>query len=115
MKQRKYTRHFKEQLCESIKKGESALKISRRLKIGRGLIYKWVEQYEQGKLTDSVGIQSNPEKRIQELEKLVGRLFVDNELLKKALSQVNCPLEEDEVYSGNIEIDLVPSQEDVKC
>jgi len=115
MKQRKYTRHFKEKICEAIKNGESPLKISRRLRIARGLIYHWQEQYENGELADTLSVQSKPERRIQELEKLVGRLSVDNELLKKALNQVNCPPAEEEIYSENIEIDLDQSQEDAKC
>jgi len=115
MKQRKYTKHFKEQICEAINNGESPLKISRKMKIARGLIYHWLEQYEKGALSDSLGIQSKPESRIQELEKLVGRLMADNELLKKLIQQSNSPIEENEVYSGNIEIDLDPSKEDVEC
>ncbi len=115
MQQRKYTKHFKEQLCEAINNGESPLKISRKLKIARSLIYRWQEQYEKGALTDSIDLQSKPERRITELETLVGRLMADNELLKKALSQANYPPEKEEIYSGNIEIDLDPSRGDVKC
>ena len=115
MQQRKYTKHFKEQICEAINHGESPLQISRRLKIARSLIYRWQEQFEKGELTDSIDLQSKPERRITELETLLGRLMADNELLKKALSQANYPSEEDEIYSGSIEIDLGQSQGDVKC
>jgi hypothetical protein len=50
------------------------------LKIPGSLIYRWQDQYEKGELTDSLDIQSKPERRIIELEKLLGRLMADNEL-----------------------------------
>lgn len=59
------------------------------MKIPGSLIYRWQDQYEKGELTDSLDIQSKPERRIIELETLLGRLMADNELLKKVLNQLS--------------------------
>jgi len=112
---RKYTKAFKEEIVKALLDGRNSVELSRELKVARSLMYRWRDQALKGELTDTVEIQSNPETRIKELEQMVGKLLVDSELLKKALKQANCPLEESEILSGNIEIEVDPSQGGAEC
>jgi transposase len=115
MRQRKYTKAFKEEIVKALLDGANGVKLSREFKVSRGLIYRWREQALSGELGDTIEIHSNPETRINELERMVGKLFADNELLKKALKQTKCPPEENEILSGNIEIEVDPSQGGAQC
>ncbi len=115
MKQRKYTKAFKEEIVQALLDGANSVQLSRKFKVARSLMYRWREQALNGELSDTVEIHSNPETRIQELERMVGKLLADNELLKKALKLAKCPPEENEILSGNIEIEVDPSQGDAKC
>ena len=110
MRQRKYTKAFKEEIVKAMLDGGNSVQLSREFKVARSLMYRWREQALKGELTDTIEIHSNPETRINELERMVGKLLVDNELLKKAMKQANCPVEENEILSGNIEIKVAPSQ-----
>ena len=115
MKQRKYTKAFKEELVQAMMNGRSPSELSREFKIARQLLYFWHDQSLKGELKDTIEIRSNPETRIKELEQLVGRLMADNELLKKALKQANSPTRRSEILSGNIEIEVEPSQGGAEC
>jgi hypothetical protein len=51
------------------------------------LIRVWVEKYERGEFDEEVeaaGLMQHYEARIAALERMVGRLALENELLKKA-------------------------------
>ena len=115
MKQRKYTKAFKEELVQAMMNGRSPSELSREFKIARQMLYYWHDQALNGNLKDTLEIRSNPESRIKELEQLVGRLMADNELLKKALKQANSPPEENAISSGTIEIEVEPSQGGAEC
>ena len=115
MKQRKYTKAFKDELVQAMMNGRSPSELSREFKIARQLLYHWHDQSLNGELKDSLEIRSNPESRIKELEQLVGRLMADNELLKKALKQANSPSQRNETLSGSIEIEVDPSPGGAEC
>jgi len=115
MKQRKYTKAFKEELVQAMMNGRSPSELSREFKIARQMLYYWHDQALNGNLKDTLEIRSNPESRIKELEQLVGRLMADNELLKKALKQANSPSEENEISSGTIEIEVEQSCGGAEC
>ncbi len=115
MRQRKYTKAFKEEIVKALLDGRNGVQLSREFKIARSLMYRWREQALNGELRDTIEIHSNPETRINELERMVGKLLADNELLKKALKQASCPPEENEILSGNIEIEVGPSQGGAQC
>ena len=115
MKQRKYTKAFKEELVHAMMNGRSPSELSREFKIARQLLYHWHDQALKGELKDTIEIRSNPESRIKELEQIVGRLMADNELLKKALKQANSPSLKNEILSGSIEIEVDPLSEGAEC
>jgi len=84
---RKFSAAFKRQVVEELLGRVSTLaQLSRRLDISSGLILHWKRRYEAGGLTEG---RSRSEKelvaRIAQLEQMVGRLTMENELLKKAV------------------------------
>ena len=115
MRQRKYTKAFKEEIVKALLDGRNGVELSREFKVARGLMYHWRDQALKGELRDTIEIQTNPDTRIKELEHMVGKLLIDNELLKKAMKQANCPPEENEISSGSIEIEVEPSQGGAEC
>lgn len=84
---RKFSEAFKRQVVEELLSEQSSLaQLSRRHDISSGLIVHWRKRYEEGKLIEG---PSKAEKalldRIAELERMVGRLTMENDLLKKAV------------------------------
>ena len=86
MHRRKYTRDFKIEMVESVLKGRSTLEIAKENEIYPGLITKWKSQYLEGKFhgTSSTDIELRKLKiKLCELEQMVGKLTMENYLLKK--------------------------------
>jgi transposase len=84
---RKFSAAFKRQAVEELLSGVTTLaQLSRRLDISSGLILHWKKRYEEGGLAEG---PSRTEKeflsRISQLEQMVGRLTMENDLLKKAV------------------------------
>jgi transposase len=116
MKYRTFSNSFKEELVEAIMSGVSATKLSRQHCIARSRLYYWLQQYKEGKLGfNGRYVSHNPQARIKELERIVGRLTADNALLKKALQQPNCPTNKNEILSAPIEIPLEVSKGGAGC
>ena len=63
----------------------SAAQLSRKYNISGGLVYHWKKLYERGKLDNEPTHDEALKERVKELECMVGRLTMDNDLLKKAL------------------------------
>ena len=84
---RKFSVAFKRQVVEELLSGAVGLaQLSRRLEVSSGLILHWKKRYEAGGLTE--GPSSNEREllsRIEQLERMVGRLTMENDLLKKAV------------------------------
>lgn len=60
--------------------------LSRRYEISTGLIGYWRKQYAEGKLIEGKTENTKAlEAKVKDLEQMVGRLTMDNELLKKAM------------------------------
>jgi transposase len=79
---------FKRQIAQEYLSGEVSLHgLAQRNNICRNLIRVWVEKYERGEFDDEVeaaNLLEQYEARIAALERMVGRLALENELLKKA-------------------------------
>jgi transposase len=85
-KQRTFTAEFKRQLVEELLSGVSRpAQICRRHNISSSLLYRWKKQYGQGKFGNEPTEMAAMQDRIGQLERLVGRLTLENEFLKKAL------------------------------
>ncbi len=85
---------FKRQVAQEFLSGEVSLHgLAQRHSICRNLIRVWVEKYERGEFDDEVeaaNLLEQYEARIAALERMVGRLALENDLLKKA-SQASRP------------------------
>ena len=83
---RKYTKDYKIEIVEGILKGRSILEVARGNEIYPGLISKWKRQYLDGEFhgTSASDIELRKLKlKICELEQMVGKLTMENYLLKK--------------------------------
>ena len=85
---RTYPIAFKRQIAQEYLSGEVSLHgLAKRNDICRNLIRVWVEKYERGEFdreVEAADLLEQYEARIAALERMVGRLALENELLKKA-------------------------------
>ena len=90
---RDFTNEFKRKVVEELLSGSSRpAQICLKYNIAVSLLYYWKKQYSYGKFDDEPIRVTAMKDRIDKLEKLVGRLTLENELLKKALqNNLNCP------------------------
>jgi len=84
---RTYSGAFKRQVIEELLSGSATLgQLSRRYDLSTGLIGHWKNRYMEGKLVEGKSANVKAlEAKIRDLEQMVGRLTMDNELLKKAM------------------------------
>ena len=84
--QRTFSLEFKRQLVEELLSGESrAAQLCRRHNITPSLLQHWKKQYSRGKFNNEPTEEAALKDRIEKLERLVGRLTLENEFLKKGL------------------------------
>jgi transposase len=83
---RNFSVEFKRQVIEELLSGESgAAQLCRRHNITSSLLYHWKEQYSKGKFNNEPTREGALKDRIEKLERLVGKLTLENEVLKKGL------------------------------
>jgi transposase-like protein len=71
---------------EELMSGEShPAQLCRRHHISPSLLYHWKKQYSLGKFNNEPIEEAALKDRIEKLERLVGRLTLENEFLKKGL------------------------------
>jgi len=83
---RSFSNDFKRQIVESIVSGSATqAELAREHRISPVMINRWKKEYKKGKLFENVSSQdmARLELRIRDLERLVGRLTLENEMLKK--------------------------------
>lgn len=83
---RSFSDDFKKQIVESIVSGSATqAEIAREYKISPVLITKWKKDYKAGKFFKNVSSHdmAKLELRIRELERLLGKLTLENEMLKR--------------------------------
>ncbi|MBC8387460.1 MAG: transposase [Actinobacteria bacterium] len=83
---RSFSNDFKKQLVESIVSGTaSQATLAREYNISPILINKWKKDYKTGKFFENVDSQDMAKfkLRVSELERLLGRITLENEMLKK--------------------------------
>jgi transposase len=98
---RRFTREFKLKVVQAYESGVSVAELTRRYDIHANLVYKWRQEYvnnPQGAFRGTVS-ESDPsqttDQRIGELERMIGRLTVENDFLKKALQHAKSILMKD--------------------
>jgi len=84
--QRSYSLEFKRQVVEELLSGVSRpAQLCRRHNIVSSLLYHWKMQYSRGKFNNEPTEEGALRDRIEKLERLVGRLTLENEFLKRGL------------------------------
>jgi len=84
--QRSFSLEFKRQVVEELLSGESRpAQICRRYNIYSSVLYHWKRQYSRGKFNNEPTEEGALRDKIEKLERLVGRLTLENELLKRGL------------------------------
>jgi len=83
---RSFSLEFKRQVVEELLSGESRpAQICRRYNIWSSVLYHWKKQYLRGRLNNEPTEEAALRDRIEKLERLVGKLTLENELLKRGL------------------------------
>jgi transposase-like protein len=76
-----------------LRTGEKRIsQVCREYQLSETLVRRWREQYEQQgeaawPATGPLAVAADPEQRVRELEAALGRLHLENELLRRALKQ----------------------------
>ena len=90
---RLFSREFKIKVVQAYEAGVAAVELSRQFEIHPNVIYNWSKEYRKDPekaFTSSPTAQSDPadaaERRIAELERMIGRLALENDFLKKTLT-----------------------------
>jgi transposase-like protein len=84
--QRSFSLEVKRQVVEELMSGESRpAQLCRRYNITSSVLYHWKRQYSRGKFNNEPTEEGALRDRIEKLERLVGKLTLENEFLKKGL------------------------------
>lgn len=84
--QRSFSLEFKRQVVEELLSGETRpAQLCRRYNISSSVLYHWKRQYSRGKFNNEPTEEGALRDRIEKLERLVGKLTLENELLKRGL------------------------------
>jgi len=87
-KQRSFSSEFKRQVVEEYLSGVStAAQLCRKHSVSSGLLYYWRRQYLKNSFEADSARESALEERVSQLEQALGKSYLENEFLKKALHQ----------------------------
>jgi transposase len=86
MKYRRFTPDFKRSLVEQLlSETASPTELCRRYNLSSGQLYTWKKQYAQGKLDREPPREAELAARVRELERMLGKVTLENDFLKKAV------------------------------
>jgi transposase len=90
LKRREFTREFKLSVIREVDAGKSLAQVARKYQLDPSLICKWRKLYQRHKdeAFAGRGRAYGDDARIAELESLIGRLTIENDLLKKVLQRL---------------------------
>ena len=102
MKKRQYTRDFKISVLHELESGRTMGEICREHSIHGSVVRRWRKQYNEDPQTafSGSGNTSSLTAKIAERERLIGQLYVEIDILKKALYSLKTKLAEDRKYGG---------------
>jgi len=84
--QRSFSLELKRRVVEELMSGESRpAQLCRRYDITSSVLYHWKKQYSRGKFNNEPSEEGALKDRIEKLERLLGKLTLENEFLKKGL------------------------------
>jgi transposase len=90
LKRRVFNRDFKLRIVREIEAGKSQAEAAREHQVSANTIWKWCRQHTKykGRAFAGQGNAYTDEARISELERMVGRLTMENDFLKKVLASL---------------------------
>ncbi|MCA1603698.1 MAG: transposase [Acidobacteria bacterium] len=90
VKRRVFSRDFKLQVVREVETGKSQAQIAREHRISQNLISRWCRQHRRYKDRAFVGKGHayTDDSRFAALERMVGKLTMENDLLKKVLQKL---------------------------
>ena len=95
---KRFTREFKLRVIRAYTSGVPVAELTRQFDIRSNLVYRWNQEYQNnpgsafhGTISETEPSQTT-EQRIADLERMIGRLTVENDFLKKALQHAKAIL-----------------------
>jgi len=90
VKRRTFSREFKLRVIREVESGKSQAQVAREYQLSDQTIGKWRRQYRryQDRAFAGRGHAYTDEARVNELERMVGRLTMENDFLKKLLQKL---------------------------
>jgi transposase len=86
MRYRKFSPEFKRSIVEQLLSDTAGpTELCRRYNLSSGQLYTWKKQYANGKLDPEPSREAELAARVRELERLLGKVTLENEFLKKAV------------------------------
>jgi transposase-like protein len=109
-KQRNFSLEFKRQVVEELLSGENRpAQLCRRYNITSSVLYHWKKQYSRGKFNNEPTEEGALRDRIEKLERLVGKLTLENGLLKRGLQNSLSRWQRNGKSSGYGDVSVSPS------
>lgn len=89
MKKKYYSREIKISALNGLKSGKSTAEVCREYQVNLNVLYRWKREYEKNpeQAFSGKGNLITDEAKIAQYERLVGQLYAENRLLKKALEK----------------------------
>jgi transposase len=91
VKRRVFSRDFKLQVLNEIEAGKSQAQVAREHQINQQILTRWHREHREQKeraFRGKAWAVPSDEARVAELERMVGRLTMENDLLKKVLQKL---------------------------
>lgn len=113
--QRTFSLEFKRQVVEEFLGGEGAAQLCRKYNICSSLLYHWKDMYSRGRFNNEPTEVGALKDRVEKLERLVGKLTLENEILKKGLQVSLSRSPRNGKPSGYGDASALPSGGGAKC
>ena len=90
VRRRTFSRDFKLQVVREVEAGKSQAQAAREHQLSQNMLSRWCRQHRRykDKAFSGQGRPHTDEARIAALERMVGRLTMENDLLKKVLQKL---------------------------
>lgn len=90
VRRRTFSRDFKLQVVREVEAGKSQAQVAREHQLTQNMLSRWCRQHRRykDKAFSGQGRPHTDEARIAALERMVGRLTMENDLLKKVLQKL---------------------------
>jgi transposase-like protein len=85
--QRSYSLEFKCQIVQELLSGAGSAAQLCCYNIGSSLLYYWKKQYNRGKFNSELTAESALKDRVEQLERLAGKLALEVEFLKRGVTE----------------------------